>query len=320
MIRKALIAASLVLLALAACAPRVVQPAIPEDVEEPAAPAAPVAPAVRADAPVLSLVPDASNVTRFDPPGTGSRVTLLVAVEVQNPNDFGISLRNLDWSADLEGRRVARGTLIVNDSVPAGGSLGLEFELSAPLGQNPDLMRAVAAAFGGRPLAFRIDARVAYQSVALNVFDNVTVVLHGTALATEAVLPPEVSLDTAQSGAFELRPGVPVVRIVLDVDNPGDIGYFLHGKDLALFLNREQIALQDLALTPVRAAGASRVELIFYPDVARLTEAQLAALSDALAGIPVRAIVYGELLMDVLGVDTYVVPGGLDARGTLGTE
>lgn len=108
---------------------------------------------------------------------------------------------------------------------------------------------------------------------------------------------------------------MPVVQLVLQAVNPGDIGYFLYGKDLTLALGRWHVASEDMSPVPLAAGESSRVDLTFYPVLTDLGEEARATLEAALAHHVTLAQLEGDLFMDVLGVDSFPVPTGWTVTG-----
>jgi hypothetical protein len=114
-------------------------------------------------------------------------------------------------------------------------------------------------------------------------------------------------LAEGENRAFMLREGVPVIRALVQAENPGDVGYFLYSKDLEVLLNDIPIAKQDVSPIPIQAGEATRFELLFYPAVSDLGAEATNALADALNGMETTLTLRGQLLIDVLGVDTFEV-------------
>lgn len=263
----------------------------------------------------FGLVESESLVTGFNPPGTGSRARLNLTVFALNDSAAPATLRNVDWSLMLEGHRVAGGTRIVNDRVGPGSSLPFRLDVTVPLLDRPELLLAVSGAHTGSPVGFQLDGIAGFQ-LADGSGLSVPFRLHGSAVAAEPVALPEFGLLASQSGAFELQPGFPLVRLVVTVRNTGDTGWFLHGKDLQLNLAGVTVAVEDLQPVPVAGGEAVRFGLVFHPESPG-AEA-LRAISDAMAGQRVPVTVSGSLFLDVLGLGTFPVPPGVVVEGFLG--
>jgi hypothetical protein len=105
-----------------------------------------------------------------------------------------------------------------------------------------------------------------------------------------------------------LREGVPVIRALVQAENPGDVGYFLYSKDLEVLLNDVPIAAQDISPIPIQAGQATSFELLFYPALSELGTEATNTLANALNSEQTRLGLRGKLLIDVLGVDTFEVP------------
>ena len=258
--------------------------------------------------PVLILVPGQTAIERFDPPGAGSRVELTISAQVRNNNNFGITLKTIDYEVSLDGRSVGKAVLEPNIFIAAGSERPVKFRVATELAGKNSLIRAVAGAFSDTPLAFRIDGTMSFSSTSYQFSTRKTTLLAGTTFAREVVKAPSLRLIQEESDVFLLRADVPVIRVVIKAANPGDIGYFLYGKDLTVSLANEQIATEDMVPVPLAAGEETRFELLFYPEMDKLGTESLVALNAALEGIPTSLFVEGDLLMDVLGVDTFEVP------------
>ncbi len=264
----------------------------------------------------LDAIDGRTRIERFDPPGAGERLQLQVGALARNDNPFGVRLDRVDYRVVLNDATVAEGALEPGAFLePDGGTAPLLFPVDAALPPRRPLLAAVARAFTGEPLPYRIEGTMRFSAGghAFDVRDGT--LLSGTILPRETVAPPRVRHDFESSRAFELRPGVPVLQISAGVSNPGEIGYLLTGKDVALRMGGVEVARLDVGPVPVPAGAERRLELLFYPDRARLEPAGLRALNQALAGTPTDFEVRGELAMDVLGVESFPVPGGLTFDG-----
>lgn len=265
--------------------------------------------------PTFMVVPGRTSIERFDPPGTGGWLEMTFGAQVENPNEFPIRLGRIDYTVFLENRQVTRGAIDTELFLEAGGAAPVTFAIATEIGNNSGLLRAVVRAFADTPLAFRVEGTLDFSSLSYGFTTRRRELFSGTTLARQAVTPPALRLDELDSEVFLLRAGVPVVRVVVVADNPGDIGYFLYGKDLLLTLGGHPLALADMDPVPVAAGDGTRVDLLFYPVESDLNPAARAALQAALAGIPTQLELEGELLMDVLGVDTFTVPAGWQVVG-----
>ncbi|MEX2540209.1 MAG: LEA type 2 family protein [Trueperaceae bacterium] len=265
--------------------------------------------------PVFRLVEGQTSVERFDPPGAGGVVALTVGTSVYNPNPFPVKVTAIEYTVALEDRQVTRGTLDLDMFLAAEATAPLRFAIEAALRDRPGLLRSVVRAFTGEPLAFRIDGSLTFNSLAYEFRTNNRLLVEGATLARETVQAPALRLDEQASRAYLLNPEVPVVRLILSISNPGDIGYFLYGKDLSLALGGHQIATDDLRPVPLPAGSSTQVDMTFYPQRAELSEEARASLEAALSGIPTGIEITGRLAMDVLGVDAFAVPDGWKVVG-----
>ncbi len=263
----------------------------------------------------FELVPGQTSIERFDPPGAGGRLELTVGSLARNPNEYGIRLQTVTYVVYLEGKQVVRGALAPDVYLEASSTTPIRFDIATSLAGQPDLLGAAARAFAGRPLQFRVEGVLRF-STPTHVYETRSKVLvSGATLARQTVQAPLLRLDETESRVFLLRPDVPVVQLVLQAVNPGDIGYFLYGKDLTLALGRWHMASEDMSPVPLAAGESSRVDLTFYPVLADLGEEPRAVLEAALAHHVTLAQLEGDLFMDVLGVDSFPVPTGWTVTG-----
>ena len=265
--------------------------------------------------PYFELVPGQTSIERFDPPGAGGGLEMVVGTLVHNPNDFGIRLEAVSYVVFLEDRQMVRGGLSPEIYLEPGATAPVLFNVTTELGNQNELLRAAARAFADRPLEFRIDGTLRFSSASYAFETRNRQLVGGSTLARQSVQAPLLRLDEEDSRVFLLRPGVPVAQVVLNANNPGDIGYFLHGKDLVLTLGGWPIALEDMRPVPIAAGETTRIDILFYPAMQELSDEGLIALTAALGGNTTLLRLEGELFMDVLGVDSFPVPTGWSVTG-----
>lgn len=287
-------------LVLASCAPRISQDGAGRgrlpDLQEPR----------------FAVAAAGAVIDSFDPPGSGARVRVLVPVRIVNPNPFPVSVREMDLRFSLgaaAGQALSRSPSDV--TVPANSTFEYRIELNRGLRQDAELLRQVAATFSGEPLALRLTGSYRYSSELHPWQTAGQLDLSTTALAGGDVELPQLELVAAESSAFYVSGDAPMVRVTVDVHNPGRVGYLLHAKDLLLLISGQEVALHDLSPTPVPARSSTRIALNFEPTPALLSQESRTALSDALAGARARLTVQGQFALDVLGLDSWFLPAGL---------
>lgn len=263
----------------------------------------------------FELVQGRTAIERFDPPGAGGRLEMRAGAQVVNPNPFGVWLDAVTYTVHLEGKAVTRGVLQPDAYLGPGASTPVLFDVDTTLVGERQLLRAAARAFAGEPLGFRVDGSVRFRTNTHAYETRNATLFSGGALARRSVRAPEVRVDEVASRAFMLQPGVPVIQVALTVVNPGEVGYFLAGKGLSVALSSYAVAAADMAPVPVPANRSTRIDMLFYPDPERLDDDARAALDWALGGYTTLLKVEGELYMDVLGVDSFRVPGEWRALG-----
>lgn len=270
--------------------------------------------------PSFELVPGFTSIDRFDPPGTGTDLELTIGTLIRNPNDFGVTVDRISYRVRLTGVEVATGVLEEPVYLEPGATAPVRFEIATGLDRRPRLLRAILAAFADEPVPFEVHGQVRFSSPSYAFETRDRLLVAGATLARQSLEQPRVDFDEASSRVYLVQANVPVVQVVLQIENPGDIGYFLYGRDLELSLGGAPLGLEDLPPTPIPAGQSQQVTILFYPVVERLSASAATALDAALAGIPTLLQIQGELRLDVLGVDTYDVTPPRILRGFIDAD
>lgn len=265
----------------------------------------------------FEVLPEGTSLGKYNPPGAGATVGLSITAAVRNPNGYPLRLQSLDYEVFVNGVSAGQGVMTSPLALEPLGTGQVTFDVQIDLRRQPAVVREIAATFAGAALTFRLEAAVTVETLGYRATLARYSLFEGVTVATETVRAPELSLDESESSVFMLEAGLPVVRVVATVSNPGDIGYFIYGADLQLLFDGEPLARADMRPSPVPAGGESRIELLFYPDISRLPPSARLSLLGALEGGTVTAEVRGGLLLDVLGIDTYNVPPAWQIRGTV---
>jgi LEA14-like dessication related protein len=257
----------------------------------------------------LVLISSESVIERFDPPGpeSTSLLELSLSTRAQNINAFAVTLTRIDYDLFLQNVKVSSSQFSPNLLVQGNSEEPLTLALSTPL-ERTDLIRAAAQTFAGAPLPFRLEGTLSFTSDNYGFTTRKLVLLSGELSSRQQLELPTLSLVAGENRIFNLREGVPVIRLLLEAANPGDVGYFLYGKDLEVLLNDVPVAKQDASPVPVQAGQTSRFEVLFYPDLTHLNSDATPLLEEALNGLETQVTVRGQLFVDVLGVDTFEVP------------
>lgn len=264
-------------------------------------------------APQVSQTGQPARIERFNPPGTGASVTVTVPVIVTNPNDFPVLVHGLEFSQSLGGAAAQIGPRgLINQQLQAHGSHGFELRFNRSLQQDPGLLGQVARSFAGQGLKFDIAGQLTYSSQQHPWNSTTGFELAGSAAATTGIVAPEITVSAADSSVFSLEDGSVIVRVVVTIRNAGAAGYLVHGKDLIAELAGLPIAGQDLPPTPVPAGETVTVAVNFMPTAGLLTQQARTVLSDALTGATVELAVRGPVAWDVLGLDSFRQPGGME--------
>ncbi len=265
--------------------------------------------------PTFEVIAGQTSIERFDPPGAGGGLEMVVGTLVTNPNQFGVLLESVAYEVFLEDRSVVRGAVAPAVFLEPHATAPVRFDIAASLTGSTDLLRAAARSFADRPLRFRIDGTMRFSSAGYAFETRSRELVEGETLARQSVQAPLLRLDETASRVYLLRPDVPVVQVVMQANNPGDIGYFLHGKELLLTLGNWPVAFEDMRPVPIAAGQTTRIDIIFYPQVPDLEREGAVALEAALNGHATLLRLSGELFMDVLGVDSFPVPAGWTVTG-----
>lgn len=302
-------------LALVACVPRTVN-----EITD-------ATPLVDVVAPRFAVDDRGTRIERFDPPGAGAGIEAALAVSVSNPNEFGIVLERIEWTLRLAGRAVASGVLEPALAVPGGAEVPFGWAADASLADARELWGPVVGAFAGRPLPFEVEGRLRFVSEVYAFTSGVRTLFAGELVARQTVRAPQLALLAGGHEATAVRPDAPVLRIALSATNPGDVGYFVSGRDVRVALGvprsasvdatravSEEEALDllevgrlDVAPVPVPAGSTVRTDLFVYLDPSVLSPVALRRLEAALAGVPTPIALVGTWAYDVLGVDSFVL-------------
>lgn len=258
-------------------------------------------------APRFAFDADNSAIVRFDPPGAGAGLALAVASVARNPNSFPVVLQSVEYRLKVVGEVVAEGRVDLDLALEAGAKADVAWRFDADLADRRALWSPVVSAFAGTPLPIELEGRVVFTSQSYAFTTGLRTLFAGGVAAREAVAAPSVRFDGVSTRLTVVRSDAPVISVGLVVRNPGEIGYFLSGRQLALELNDALVGSVDLAPTPVPAGESIRLELVYLIDVPRLDAVALAALDEAIAGRRAELRVLGALVYDVLGVDSFPV-------------
>lgn len=257
-------------------------------------------------APTLELI-EGSHITRLDPLGVGATLGLALSVRLQNPNPFPIEIRGLDYRLFFTQRAAPWAREQSRLLLTPGSSQDLVLDVPVSLDEYPDLAQLMSALNEGAPLPFQFEGlmRVHAQGQSIDVRSGAR--LAGQAQPRQRLVPPILSLRTDVSRLTFLPPSMPVLQVVFTAENPGDVGYFLSGRDLTLFLDGVPFATTDLVLTAVPAKSRTYLELFFYPDTANLTPAARSRLRHLQAGRDMPFEVQGTLMLDVPGIEAHAL-------------
>ena len=318
--------AAVLVLLLAACVPRTVS-----EITD-------ATPLVDVVAPRFAVDGGGTRIERFDPPGAGAGIEAALAVSVSNPNEFGIVLERIEWTLRLAGRAVASGVLEPALVVPGGAEVPFGWVAGASLSDARELWGPVVGAFAGRPLPFEVEGRLRFVSEIYAFTSGVRTLFAGELVARQTVLAPRLALHDGGHEATAVRPDAPVLRIALSLTNPGDVGYFMSGRDVrvslgvprttagdamravtpAEALDLLEVGRVDVAPVPVPAGATVRTDLFVYVDPAALSPAAVRRLEAALTGVPTPFSVVGAWAYDVLGVDSFALDPSPELLGLIG--
>lgn len=264
-------------------------------------------------APRFEVVAETTRIERFDPPGAGAGLVLAIDTLVRNPNAFPITLQRVEYRLAIGAEAVAGGALEPDLELGAGESAPLSWTVAADLTERRALWSAVVGAYAGTPLTFEVEGRLVFASQSYVFTTGTRPLLVGAALASETVRAPLLRLDGITSRIALVRSDAPVAVVTLVARNPGDVGYFLTGRDVVLEIDGIALASLDFGPVPMPAGDTVRTEITFLIDRASLSDEGEAVLAGVLAGRRSDLRLKGSLAYDVLGVDSFMVDlqGGL---------
>lgn len=263
----------------------------------------------------FELVEGRTSIERFDPPGAGDQLELTAGAQLRNPNEFGVWIDAITYTVYLEGKRVSRGALAPDAYLEPGATVPVRFDVLTSVAGDNELLTAAVRAFTDNPMRFQVDGTVRFRTATHEYETRNRTLLQGHAAARQSVEAPILRIDEAESRVFMVQPGVPVVQVVLQAANPGDVGYFLLGKDLSLALSGWPMASEDMRPVPLAANQATRIDMLFYPQVHALSPEAETALQAAIMGHTTLLTLEGQLFMDVLGVASFPMPDGWSVTG-----
>lgn len=297
-----------VLLSLVSCIPIRRGPSDTTPTEPSSAPIAKAEPIQPIYALSLNAIARETLIEKFDPPGAGSNVAGTIAAQAKNNNPFGVTLTKVEYEVFLLNKSVFKGNITPGVFVEPNSRVPLSFPFSSSLEKQRELIKAIAQAITGTPLSYRLEGSMTFTSQSYGFTTEKVTLLFGEMLSEQKLEEPAIALNEASSDIYMLREGVPIIRTVLDISNDGDIGYFISGKDITLYVNDIKMAVQDISPYPIAAGQQGNFEILFYPDLSQLNDNAQRVLKEALNEEPMNLNVKGLLSLDVLGVNTYEIP------------
>jgi hypothetical protein len=319
-------AAVVVVLLAAACVPRTVN-----EITD-------ATPLVDVVAPRFTVDARGTRIERFDPPGAGAGLEAALAMSVLNPNEFAIVLERVEWTLRLGGRAVAAGSLAPDLRIPGGAAVPFGWTAEASLADARELWEPVVGAFAGRPLPFEVEGRLRFVSEVYAFTSGVRTLFSGELVARQTVRAPQLALVVGGHEATAVRRDAPVLRVAIQATNPGDVGYFLSGRDVVValgvpratsedavravgpaeVLDLLEVGRLDVAPLPVPAGATVRADLLVYVDPTGLSPAAVRRLEAVLAGVPTPFSIVGAWAYDVLGVDSFALDAAPELLGLIG--
>lgn len=266
---------------------------------------------------VFSLQPEATIIESFDPPGAGSQLDLKLGILVKNPNSFAINLRKLNYQLALAGTRIETNELEPNYYIRAYGEVPISIQVKASVEGKSKLIKAIARAFTGVNIDFSLDGQTVFESLTHEFKSSPETLVSGKIAVRNEVLLPLMSVNTVETSVYLLRADAPVIKVNIWAQNPGEVGYFIYGQEVNLNLDGEILMSQDIALNALPANQVTNIEIFFYPDMDYISESLKGKINAALAGTAIAFSLTGDILIDVLGIDTYRAADGWNVYGTV---
>ncbi|HEX7022021.1 MAG TPA: LEA type 2 family protein [Trueperaceae bacterium] len=282
---------------LAACAPTARGPA----------PLEPGPVEVVLEAPVFQVLPTQTEIEFFNPPGMGGVLQLGVGVRIVNPNSVPLTLQDSDYTVYAWGREVAHGRLTTSATLAPGAGQLETLRVAINVEKQPELLQEVRLALRGAPLPLRFEGRLQVRALDRNLNFGPLAFLTMQVTDKKTAASPVLHVMPAGSRLSMPQKDIPVAQILLEVHNPGEVGYYLFGQSLLLLLDEKPLAVADLQPIAIPAKATRTVELVFYPNLQTLSPETRTLLAGALSGVPMAFSVEGQLRLDILGVGTYDV-------------
>lgn len=252
-------------------------------------------------APTFRLDPTGSGFVRIDPPGVGDGSALFrLAIVAENPNPYVLKLAALDGDLFLQDVRAAATQFRGGLELPANGTARLIIDSRVPLAAAPALLESLANVLGGGSVRYRVDAAVAVDVLGTTQrFPRFTVV-QGELDTGLALVAPRVALSSSALRVEGLSSVV--VDLVLNVTNPGQIGYLLSSPQLVLQVGGQDAAVAELAPTPVPANGSVEAAVTFRFDPLRLGAALAEQVRSAAGGSGLAVTLRGGWDLEAEGI------------------
>jgi len=266
---------------------------------------------------VFSLQTENTLIEKFDPPGAGSNLEMRVEVMVKNPNSFAVNLRKIDYKIALANTDVETDVLEPNYYIRAYGELPLSFKVNTSVAGKSQLIKAIARAFTGANIDFKLTGAIVFDSLTHEFKSSPDTLVSGQIAVRNEVLLPLMTVDTESTSVYLLRADAPVIKLGILAQNPGEVGYFIYGQEVNLNIDGEIMMTQDIALNALPANQTTRIELFFYPDMDYLSDSLKEKLNAALSGTPIPFSLTGDILIDVLGIDSYRAEDGWNVYGSI---
>jgi hypothetical protein len=271
-------------------------------------------------APTLRIVPEASGLVRFDPPGigTGGAVFRLV-VEAHNPNPVAIRLASLDTDVLVGGAPLGTTSLPGGIDLPARGGSRLTLEVSVPAERIPAVAGVLVDVVTGRPVSYRIDGAIGIEVLgSVQRFPRVTLA-QGTFAQEIPLRAPSVSIERDGSGVRSVSFDRITIDVALRVRNQGPIGMIVRAPDARLRLGDRDVATVQLVPEPIPAFSETVVVQRFTVNPVALGAALVSQLQALATGdrAAIELVVLGAWELEVPGIRTVRLDPGELVRGRL---
>jgi LEA14-like dessication related protein len=270
--------------------------------------------------PTFRIVPEASGLVRFDPPGIGAGGAVFrLVLEVQNPNPVAVRLASLETDVAVGGVPIGSTSLPGGLELPGRGASRVTLEVAVPAERVPALAGVLVDVVTGRTVTYRVDGVVGIDVLgSVQRFPRVTLV-QGSFAQDLALRAPDVSIDRGATGVRSVAFDQITLDVGFRVRNPNPVGVIVRAPEARLRLGDRDVALIQLVPEPIPALSETTLVQRVVVNPVALGAALVRQLQILVAGgrASVELAVVGAWELEVPGIQTFRLDPEEIVRGRL---